>query len=132
MPGMARSRCCQRRRRSSSSPFADTRSLSLDDCLYALQATVPHLTRSALHRLFQRHGISRLPDTAATRVRGKFHPYPVGYIHIDLAELWTNEGKLYLFVAIDRVTKFAFAELRVEDIGMLGVIARQRPNPIGA
>ena len=33
--------------------------LPLDDCLYALQATIPHLTRSSLHRLFQRHGISR-------------------------------------------------------------------------
>ena len=30
-----------------------------DDCLYALQATIPHLTRSSLHRLFQRHDISR-------------------------------------------------------------------------
>ena len=36
--------------------------LPLDDCLYALQATIPHLTRSSLHRLFQRHDISRLPD----------------------------------------------------------------------
>jgi hypothetical protein len=35
--------------------------LPLDDCLYALQATIPHLTRSSLHRLFQRHEISRLP-----------------------------------------------------------------------
>ena len=26
--------------------------LPLDDCLYALQATLPHLTRSSLHRLF--------------------------------------------------------------------------------
>ena len=33
--------------------------LPLDDCLYALQATLPHLTRSALHRCLQRHGISR-------------------------------------------------------------------------
>src|SRR6516164_751639 len=32
--------------------------LALDDCLYALQATIPHLTRSSLHRLFQRHEIS--------------------------------------------------------------------------
>lgn len=35
--------------------------LPLDDCLYALQATIPHLSRSALHRCFQRPGISRLP-----------------------------------------------------------------------
>src|SRR5262249_28360167 len=33
------------------------------------------------------------------------------YIHIHLAEVWTEEGKLYLFVAIDRVSEFAFAEL---------------------
>jgi hypothetical protein len=36
--------------------------LPLDDCLYALQATIPHLTRSSLHRCLQRHGISRLPE----------------------------------------------------------------------
>lgn len=35
--------------------------LPLDDGLYAEQDTIPHLTRSALHRLFQRHGIGRLP-----------------------------------------------------------------------
>lgn len=32
--------------------------LPLDDCLYTLQATIPNLTRSALHRCLQRHGIS--------------------------------------------------------------------------
>ena len=36
--------------------------LPLDDCLYALQATIPHLTRSSLHRCLERHGISRLPE----------------------------------------------------------------------
>jgi transposase InsO family protein len=85
--------------------------LPLDDCLYALQATVPHLTRSSLHRLFQRHAVSRLPTVEGSRPRRKFKVYPIGYIHMDLAEVWTQEGKLYLFVAIDRVSKFAFAEL---------------------
>ena len=33
--------------------------LLLDDCLYALQATIPHLTRSSLHRCLQRHGIGK-------------------------------------------------------------------------
>lgn len=33
--------------------------LPLDDCLYALQATIPHLTRSSLHRCLQRLGIAR-------------------------------------------------------------------------
>src|SRR5215469_5527793 len=29
--------------------------LPLDDCLYALQPTIPHLTRSSLHRCLKRH-----------------------------------------------------------------------------
>src|SRR5260370_22433530 len=36
--------------------------LPLDDCLYALQATIPQLTRFSLHRCLERHGISRLPE----------------------------------------------------------------------
>ncbi len=36
--------------------------LPLDDCLYALQATIPQLSRSSLHRCLERHGISRLPE----------------------------------------------------------------------
>jgi len=41
----------------------------------------------------------------------KFKVYPIGYFHIDIAEVRTEEGKLYLLVAIDRTTKFAFVEL---------------------
>ena len=86
--------------------------LPLDDCLYALQATIPHLTRSSLHRCLQRHGISRLPDVEDGKgIKRKFKTYPIGYFHIDIAEVRTQEGKLYLFVAIDRTSKFAFIEL---------------------
>ena len=86
--------------------------LPLDDCLYALQATIPHLTRSSLHRLFQRHGISRLPEVEGNkRVKKKFKSYPIGFFHLDIAEVRTGEGKLYLFVAIDRTSKLAFAQL---------------------
>src|SRR5947209_15656811 len=86
--------------------------LPLDDCLYALQATMPHLSRSWLHRLFQRHEISRLPAIEGETGRKKaFKRYPIGYFHIDIAEVRTEQGKLYLFVAIDRTSKFAFAEL---------------------
>jgi transposase InsO family protein len=86
--------------------------LPLDDCLYALQATLPHLTRSSLHRCLQRHGISRLPNTDGDKPRrSKFKRYPIGYFHIDLAEVRTEQGKLYLLVAIDRTSKFAFVEL---------------------
>lgn len=87
--------------------------LPLDDCLYALQATIPNLTRSSLHRLFQRHGISRLPDLRdEAEPKKKFKSYPIGYFHIDIAEVRTEEGKLHMFVAIDRTSKFAFVELR--------------------
>jgi RNA-directed DNA polymerase len=86
--------------------------LPLDDCLYALQPTIPHLTRSSLHRCLQRHGISRLPETEGNKpVRQKFKSYPIGYFHIDIAEVQTAEGRLYLLVAIDRTSKFAFVEL---------------------
>ncbi len=84
--------------------------LPLDDCLYALQPTIPHLPRSTLHRCLQRHGIARLPEAAAPR-RGRFHAYPIGYFHVDIAEVHTEEGRLYLFVAVDRTSKFAFARL---------------------
>ena len=54
--------------------------LPLDDCLYALQPTLPHLTRSSLHRRLQRHGISRLPQVEGeASAKRKFKAYPIGY-----------------------------------------------------
>ena len=86
--------------------------LPLDDCLYALQPTIPHLSRSSLHRCLQRHGISRLPEIEDDKpAKKKFKSYPIGYFHIDIAEVHTAEGKLRLFVAIDRTSKFTYAEL---------------------
>lgn len=86
--------------------------LPLDDCLYSLQSTIPHLSRSSLHRCLQRHDISRLPDvTGDIASKKKFKSYPIGYFHIDIAEVQTAEGKLHLFVAIDRTSKFAFVRL---------------------
>lgn len=41
----------------------------------------------------------------------KFKAYSIGYFHVDIAEVQTAEGCLYLFVAIDRTSKFAYAEL---------------------
>ncbi|RUP15256.1 MAG: IS481 family transposase, partial [Methylobacterium sp.] len=89
--------------------------LPLDDCLYGLQPTIPHLTRSSLHRCLERHGISRLPEMEGDKPKKKrFADYPIGYVHIDIAEVRTEEGKLYLFVAIDRTSKLAFAKLETE------------------
>jgi transposase len=61
--------------------------LPLDNCLYALQATTPQLTRSSLHRCLQRHGISRLPEVEGDKPAKKaFKSYPIGFFHIDIAE----------------------------------------------
>jgi len=86
--------------------------LPLDDCSYALQPSIPHLTRSALHRCLQRHDISRLPDVGGDKPkRQKFKRYPIGFFHIDIAEVQTAEGKLYLCVVIDRTSKLAVTQL---------------------
>lgn len=86
--------------------------LPLDDCLYALQPSIPHLTWSALHRCLQRHSISRLPDIEGDKPkRQRFTRCPIGFFHIDIAEVQTAEGKLYLFVGIDRTSKFAVTQL---------------------
>ena len=50
--------------------------------------------------------------------RQRFKRYPIGYFHIDIAEVQTVEGKLYLFVGIDRTSKFTFTRL-VEKAGKM-------------
>jgi hypothetical protein len=48
-------------RASSDAHDGSAREMAFPHCLYALQATIPRLTRS-LHRCLKRHGIARLPD----------------------------------------------------------------------
>ena len=82
------------------------------DCPYALQPSIPHLTRSALHRCLQRHNISRLPDAEGDKPkRQRFKRHPIGFLHVGTAEAQTAEGKLCLFVGIDRTGKFAVTRL---------------------
>ncbi|MBZ5876241.1 hypothetical protein [Chromohalobacter israelensis] len=86
--------------------------LPLDDCLHALQREIPSLTRSSLHRLYQRHSISQLPKVDdQKREKQHFKHYPIGYLHIDISDIRTGEGKAYLFVAVDRTSKFVHAQL---------------------
>lgn len=86
--------------------------LPLYHCLYSLQPTIPHLTLSSLHRCLHRQGISRLPEVQGGKAdKKKFKTYPIGYVHIDIAEVQTADGQLYLYVAIDRTSKFAIVQL---------------------
>ena len=86
--------------------------LLLDDCLYALQASIPHLTRSSLNRCLQRHEISRLPHVGGDKPENcKFRTVAIGCFNVDVAEVRTKQGEIHLSVAIDRTSKFAFVEL---------------------
>jgi hypothetical protein len=79
------------------------------DCM---RDAIWELTGTALHLCLQCHGISRLPDVEGDqKPKAKFKAYAIGFLHIDIPELQTAEGKLYLFVAIGRTSKFAFVQL---------------------
>lgn len=112
--------------------FRKMTELPLDDVLYSLQETIPHLSRSSLHRCLKRHGCSVLPkkQISTSADKKKFKQYPIGYFHIDIAEVRTAEGKLYLYVAIDRTSKFAYAELHKSQTKMIA--AEFLPNLIKA
>src|SRR3712207_1655150 len=86
--------------------------LPLDDLLGCLRGRIPALSRSALHRCLQRHGISRLPSRSeGAPKRGQFAGTTIGFVHGDSCEVRAADGKLHLFLAVDRVAKFAYAEL---------------------
>src|SRR6476660_5378142 len=84
--------------------------LPLDDVLGCLKDTIPGLSRSALHRCLQRHGVSRLPVEETQESRKRFKTYEIGYVHIDSCELRHADGKLVMFLAIDRFSKFTYVE----------------------
>ena len=93
--------------------------LPLDDVLGCLGESIPKLIRSRLHRCLERHGISRLPESPDhASKRGKFAETPIGYVHIDISELRLAQGKLNMFLAIDRASKFTDAEFR-DDAGKI-------------
>jgi transposase-like protein len=86
--------------------------LPLDDIVEVMQRCIrPTLSRSAIHRCLQRHGISRKakPDKPKS---GTFEQATVGFIHIDLKHLPALERrKTYAFVAIDRATRYVYVEI---------------------
>ena len=94
--------------------FRRVTKFSLDDVFVSLKDKIPALTRSNLHRCLQRNGLSRLPaEEGGTSKSPKktFKSYDIGYVHIDITEIRLKDRKLYLFVGIDRVSKYAYVEL---------------------
>ena len=91
--------------------FREHTLLPLDDCLYALQARIPHLTRSSLHRCLQRHGVSRLPaDMASDGANGPSAP-ALGDVQIELSCVRAHDGSHYLFNALEQASKFVFVDM---------------------
>ena len=83
--------------------------LPLDGVLGCLREAIPTLGRSALHRCLVRHRISRLPrDEDKASKRQRFAETTIGYVHIDVCELRLARGKLFMFLAIDRVSKLTY------------------------
>ena len=85
--------------------------LPLDDCLYALQATIQHLTRFPPPLPAAPRHLPLAGDGGREGIEEKVQANPIGLFHSDIAEVRTEEGKLYLFVATDRTPKIAFAKL---------------------
>jgi len=74
-----------------------------------------------MHRCLVRHGISRLPkgEESASK-RKRVAETKIGYVHIGACELCSAEGKVHLFLTIDRVSKFAYVELHPAATLMIG------------
>lgn len=91
--------------------------LSLDDLLSVVREFIhASMSRSALDRLLRRRGVSRLPvEPAPERPTQAFKAYEPGYLHIDvkyLPQMPDETQRRYLFVAIDRATRWVYTEIR--------------------
>lgn len=86
--------------------------LSLDDITEVMRRCVrPAISRSAVHRCLRRHGLSRRPRAAPAPV-GVFETTGIGFVHVDLKHLPAlRRQKTYVFVAIDRATRFVHVEI---------------------
>jgi transposase-like protein len=94
--------------------------LPLDDLLVVTREFINDtVTRSGLDRCLRRHGVSRLADLVpreepATAAVKPFKDYAPGYLHVDVKYLPQMPDQLereYLFVGIDRATRWVYVEL---------------------
>jgi transposase InsO family protein len=87
--------------------------LGLDDIVEVMQRCVrAALSRSAIYRSLRRQGIAGARPKGARAAPGVFEPTTFGFVHIDLKHLPRLEGRpAYVFVAIERSTRFAHIEI---------------------
>ncbi len=85
--------------------------LSLDDCRYALQPNRLKRTKSALRRCLQRKGIFHKPEIEGVNApTHNLNTCLMGFFHIGFAQVQIAEGKLYLFVGVNRTTEVTFTQ----------------------
>jgi hypothetical protein len=94
--------------------------LPTDDLLAVTREFInPAVSRAGLGRCLRRHGVSDLRDpvdgeNAAPATKKTFKDYEPGFVHIDikyLPQIPDETARRYLFVAIDRATRWVFIEL---------------------
>lgn len=93
--------------------------LPLDDLLVVTREFLcPDVSRSGLDRCLRRHGIGNLRALMPKQEKPASKPfkaYEPGYVHIDikyLPRMSDEKSRRYLFVAIDRVTRWVFITLK--------------------
>lgn len=96
--------------------------LPLDDLLVITREFLnPDASRSGLDRCLRRHGISRLADLVPKEESGEkakpktFKSYEPGFVHVDikyLPQMPDESSRRYLFVAIDRASRWVYLELK--------------------
>ena len=92
--------------------------LPLDDLLAVVREFLnPHVSRSGLDRCMRRHGVGNLRELKpkeAKPTHSSFKAYEPGYLHIDikyLPQMADEDRRRYLFVAIDRATRWVFVRI---------------------
>ena len=93
--------------------------LPLDDLLAVTREFIcPKATRSGLDRCLRRHGVGNLGDLKPAQpapVSETFKAYEPGYLHVDLKylpQMQDENSRRYLFVAIDRATRWVFVQIK--------------------
>ena len=97
--------------------------LPLGDLLVVTREFINELvSQSGLHRCLVRHGVGRLSDLDEADGLSKedkpvkaFKTYEPGFIHVDikyLPQMPDESHRRYLFVAIDRATRWVYLEIR--------------------
>ena len=96
--------------------------LPLDDLLVVVREFIhPKATRAGIHRTLRRYGVSNLREmlrekegTSPTTSPKTFKDYAPGFVHVDvkyLPQMPDESSRKYLFVAIDRATRWVYLEI---------------------